>query len=106
MAQDAGSKITGNEEWNNKQEQSPAEMFAELNKITQVLTQNREEAHSGIVTIDQKLNGLKAEALTSVNTLRTARGGSGRSVANLGLDRTDQRCLISWGGEVPKTRAT
>ena len=39
----------------------------------QVLTQNREESHNGLVAIDPKLNGLgeniKAEALASLDTL-------------------------------------
>ena len=48
-------------------------MYAELRKIMHVLTQNRGEAHNGLVKIDQKLNNLetniKAEELTCVNAL-------------------------------------
>ena len=48
-------------------------MYTRLHKITQVLTQNREEAQNGLVTVGRKLNGLegniKAEVLTSVNAL-------------------------------------
>ena len=48
-------------------------MYTRLHKITQVLTQNREEAQNGMVAIDRKLRGLganiKAEVLTSANTI-------------------------------------
>ena len=67
MAQSAESKLTGNEERRNKQEQVSTAMLTELHKRTQLLTQNREEAHNGLVTIDQKLNWLKGEVLTSAN---------------------------------------
>ena len=53
----------------NKQDQVATATFTELNKITQVLTQRREESHNGLVTIDQKLNGLEADVLTRANTL-------------------------------------
>ena len=69
-AQAVESKLTENEERNKKQEQVPTAMFTGLNKITQVLTQSREEEpHIGLVTIDRKLNGLQDGALTSVNAL-------------------------------------
>ena len=70
MAQHVGSNLTENRERNSKKEQVPTAICTEFNKITQVSTQSREEeAHNGIVTIDQKLNGLKAEVLTSANAL-------------------------------------
>ena len=67
-AQDVESKLTENEDRRNKQVHVPTAMFTELSEITQVLTKNREEARNGLETIDQKLNGCKAEVLTSANT--------------------------------------
>ena len=61
------SKLTENEERNNKLKQVSAAMCTELHKITQALTQNREESHNGLVTIDRKLNVLNDEVLTSAN---------------------------------------
>ena len=72
MAQALGSKLTENGERNNKQEQFPTSMYAELRNIMQLLTQNRAEAENGPIAIDRKFNGLgkniKAEALTSANS--------------------------------------
>ena len=70
MAQAVESKLAENDERNKKQEQVPTAVFTELHKITQLVTQSREAgARNGLVAIDQKLNGLKAEALTSANAL-------------------------------------
>ena len=69
MTQAVEGNLTESEGRNNKQEQVSTAMFTELNKITQVLTHNREEARNVLVTIGPKLNGLEAEALTSLNTL-------------------------------------
>ena len=70
MAQAVEGKLTEDEERDDKKAQVPTAIFTELNKITQVLTQNREEeAPNGLVTIDQKLNGLKEEVLESANAL-------------------------------------
>ena len=69
IAQGVGSKITENAESNNKQEPVSTAVFTELRKITQVLTQSREEEQNVLVTIDQKFNGLEAEVLTCANAL-------------------------------------
>ena len=43
IAQASESKLTANEERNNKKEKVPTSMYDELNKIMQVLTQSRDE---------------------------------------------------------------
>ena len=73
-AQAAESRLTENEERNNKKEQVLTGMCDGLHKIMQVLTQNREEeAQNVTVAIDRKLNVskdyIKAEVLTSLDTL-------------------------------------
>ena len=57
MAHAVESKITENEERNNKHGEVPTAIFTELNKITKVLTQSREEANNGLVTIDHSSMG-------------------------------------------------
>ena len=73
MARDVESKLTENEERNDKKEPFPTSMRDELHKILQLLTQSREEAQNGMVSIGRKLNGsednIKAEVLTSAIAL-------------------------------------
>ena len=65
MAQAVDRKLNLNGERNNKPEQFPTSMYEELRKITQLLTQSRQEAQNGLVWIGRKLkdraNTLKME---------------------------------------------